>query len=103
MRKVQRNIQLIGRPSSRLLEDTARHTVGRLTASAKLIAKWSEDEPHKDGSAYSHNTGGPDLFLGQVEGVLDFTEERSDSKPNEKGNEEAPPLDDNKIMMSEHN
>lgn len=62
-----------------------------LTSGTKFITKRTQNESHTNGSCNSHNTRSPKIFLGQVKSYFDLAEKRSNSKPNEEGDEETDP------------
>lgn len=64
---------------------------GHGDAGSPLVAGGSENESHKNSSAYTDNGGGPNLLLTKTEIILDFTEKGCDGKPDEEGNEKSPP------------
>ena len=74
-------------------EDKGKEDTGSI-----LVTEGSEEETHEDGSTNTNNGGGPDFLLANTQVITDLREQRSNSEPDEEGNEETRP----RVVESTH-
>lgn len=69
---------------------TTQHSTEKDTGTIFVTTR-TKDETHKDGSTDTDNVRSPEILLREVNGFLDFGQERGNGEPNEERNEESKP------------